>query len=117
LGVQFIAYRDKKLSVSFVRFRAPLHTNQHYEIQNRAILNFVSRLHYCHFMQKFEDECRMEFENVNRPMILWLNKNETYIKAWQEGKQAYNIDACMRCLVATRLYNFRMRAMVVSLHI
>jgi deoxyribodipyrimidine photo-lyase len=44
------------------------YTNQHYEIlKQTAILNFVSRLHWhCHFMQKFEDECRMEFENVNR---------------------------------------------------
>jgi deoxyribodipyrimidine photo-lyase len=36
-------------------------------LKQTAILNFVSRLHWhCHFMQKFEDECRMEFENVNR---------------------------------------------------
>jgi len=44
------------------------YTNQHYEssINKRALLNFVSRLHWhCHFMQKFEDECRMEIENVD----------------------------------------------------
>lgn len=95
------------------------YTNQHYETSKnkRAILNFVSRLHWhCHFMQKFEDECEMEFENANRaydPLV--KPKNEVYIKAWQEGKTGVPIvDACMRCLVATGYINFRMRAMVVS---
>ncbi len=95
------------------------YTNQHYEASKnkRAILNFVSRLHWhCHFIQKFEDECRMEFENVNRAYNTLIKpKNETYIKAWQEGKTGIPIvDACMRCLVATGYINFRMRAMVVS---
>jgi deoxyribodipyrimidine photo-lyase len=95
------------------------YTNRFYETSKnkRAILNFVSRLHWhCHFMQKFEDECRMEFENVNRAYdSLVKPKNETYIKAWQEGKTGVPIvDACMRCLVATGYINFRMRAMVVS---
>ena len=95
------------------------YTNQHYENSKnkRAILNFVSRLHWhCHFIQKFEDECRMEFENVNRAYdVLVKPKNESYIKAWQEGKTGVPIvDACMRCLVATGYINFRMRAMVVS---
>jgi deoxyribodipyrimidine photo-lyase len=95
------------------------YTNEFYEgaKNKRAILNFVSRLHWhCHFMQKFEDECRMEFENVNRAYDTLIKpKNETYIKAWQEGKTGVPIvDACMRCLVATGYINFRMRAMVVS---
>jgi deoxyribodipyrimidine photo-lyase len=95
------------------------YTNQHYETSKnkRAILNFVSRLHWhCHFIQKFEDECRMEFENVNRAYdVLLKPKNETHIKAWQEGKTGIPIiDACMRCVVATGYLNFRMRAMVVS---
>jgi deoxyribodipyrimidine photo-lyase len=95
------------------------YTNQFYETSKnkRAILNFVSRLHWhCHFIQKFEDECRMDFENVNRAYdALVKPKNETYIKAWQEGKTGVPIvDACMRCLVATGYINFRMRAMVVS---
>ena len=95
------------------------YTNQHYETSKnkRAILNFVSRLHWhCHFIQKFEDECTMEFENINKAYdVLVKPKNETYIKAWQEGKTGVPIvDACMRCLVATGYINFRMRAMVVS---
>ena len=95
------------------------YTNQHYETSKnkRAILNFVSRLHWhCHFMQKFEDECEMEFQNANRAYdSLVKPKNEAYIKAWQEGKTGVPIvDACMRCLVVTGYINFRMRAMVVS---
>ena len=95
------------------------YTNQHYETSKnkRAMLNFVSRLHWhCHFIQKFEDECRMEFENVNRAYDgLVKPKNEVYIKAWQEGKTGVPIvDACMRCVVVTGYLNFRMRAMVVS---
>lgn len=95
------------------------YTNQFYERakNKRAILNFVSRLHWhCHFMQKFEDECRMEFENVNRAYDTLIKpKNDVYIKAWQEGKTGVPIvDACMRCLAATGYINFRMRAMVVS---
>lgn len=95
------------------------YTNQYYEsaTNKRAILNFVSRLHWhCHFIQKFEDECEMEFQNANRAYDTLIKpKNETYIKAWQEGKTGVPIvDACMRCLVATGYINFRMRAMVVS---
>jgi deoxyribodipyrimidine photo-lyase len=95
------------------------YTNQHYENSKnkRAILNFVSRLHWhCHFIQKFEDECTMEFENVNKAYdSLVKPKNEVYIKAWQEGKTGVPIvDACMRCLITTGYINFRMRAMVVS---
>ena len=95
------------------------YTLQNYDkaTNKRALLNFVSRLHWhCHFIQKFEDECRMEFENVNSAYDhLVKPKNETYIKAWQEGKTGIPIiDACMRCLVTTGYINFRMRAMVVS---
>lgn len=83
----------------------------------RALGNFISRLHWhCHFMQKFEDECSMEFENVNRAFdFIQKPRNEDYILAWQAGKTGIPIvDACMRCLVATGYLNFRMRAMVVS---
>lgn len=95
------------------------YTMQHYanSSNKRALSNFVSRLHWhCHFMQKFEDECSMEFENVNKAYdAVSKPKNETYILAWQTGKTGVPIvDACMRCLVATGYINFRMRAMVVS---
>ncbi len=95
------------------------YTMQHYSdaTNKRALSNFVSRLHWhCHFIQKFEDECSMEFENVNSAYNAVLKpKNDAYILAWQSGKTGVPIvDACMRCLVATGYINFRMRAMVVS---
>jgi deoxyribodipyrimidine photo-lyase len=83
----------------------------------RALSNFVSRLHWhCHFIQKFEDECRYEFENINRAYDRLVKpQNEAYILAWQSGQTGVPIvDACMRCVVATGYLNFRMRAMVVS---
>jgi deoxyribodipyrimidine photo-lyase len=83
----------------------------------RALANFISRLHWqSHFMQKFEDECRMEFEPVNRAYdSIVQERNQRYIDAWQQGKTGVPlIDACMRCVVATGYINFRMRAMVVS---
>ena len=95
------------------------YTMQHYNqsANKRALSNFISRLHWhCHFIQKFESECRIEFENINRAFDgIVKPKNESYIKAWQEGKTGVPIvDACMRCLVETGYINFRMRAMVVS---
>jgi deoxyribodipyrimidine photo-lyase len=95
------------------------YTMQHYEASpnKRALSNFISRLHWhCHFMQKFEDECSMEFENVNAAYNnLVKPKNDLYIQAWQQGNTGVPlVDACMRCLVATGYINFRMRAMVVS---
>jgi deoxyribodipyrimidine photo-lyase len=95
------------------------YTRQHYETSTnkRALSNFISRLHWhCHFIQKFESECRYEFENINRAYNTFVKpKNEVYIAAWQNGQTGVPIvDACMRCLVATGYINFRMRAMVVS---
>ncbi len=95
------------------------YTKQHYDtsLNKRALSNFISRLHWhCHFIQKFEDECRYEFENINRAYnSLIKSKNEEFIIAWQNGQTGIPIvDACMRCLVATGYINFRMRAMVVS---
>jgi len=94
-------------------------TMGHYKtsIHKRALTNFISRLHWhCHFIQKFEDECRMEFQNVNRAYdAVFKPRNEVYISAWQTGQTGVPIiDACMRCLVTTGYLNFRMRAMVVS---
>ena len=95
------------------------YTMQHYSnaSNKKALSNFISRLHWhCHFMQKFEDECTMEFENVNKAYDNIVKpKNENYILAWQTGQTGVPIvDACMRCLVATGYLNFRMRAMIVS---
>lgn len=79
--------------------------------------NFASRLRWhCHFVQKFEMECAMEFRAVNKGFeSLKKKKNDDYIKAWETGKTGLPlIDATMRCLNETGYINFRMRAMLVS---
>jgi deoxyribodipyrimidine photo-lyase len=54
------------------------------------------------FHAKIEDECRMEFENVNRAYdTLVKPKMKRISKPGKKEKQAFHIDACMRCLVAT----------------
>lgn len=83
----------------------------------RSLSAFIVRLHWRdHFIQKFETECRMEFENLNRGYDrIVKTKNERYIKAWEQGRTGVPlVDATMRCLAATGYVNFRMRAMVVS---
>lgn len=82
-----------------------------------GIRAFESRLRWqAHFIQKFEMECRMEFESINRGYHqLKKPLKPSYITAWEEGKTGVPmVDAAMRCLVATGYLNFRMRALVVS---
>ncbi len=77
----------------------------------------MSRLRWhCHFIQKFEMEERIEYENFNR-VYDELPKpiNAKLIGAWMTGNTGFPmVDACMRCLRETGYINFRMRAMVVS---
>lgn len=83
----------------------------------RQLNNFNSRLFWhCHFIQKFESEERIEFENLNSAFDnLRTINNQAYFNAWQTGHTGYPlVDACMRCVVATGYINFRMRAMLVS---
>jgi deoxyribodipyrimidine photo-lyase len=83
----------------------------------RALAAFESRLHWhCHFIQKFEMECRMEFEDLNRGYLAHPRRHDPdRLDAWREGQTGYPlIDACMRCLMQTGYLNFRARAMVVS---
>jgi len=78
---------------------------------------FASRLRWhCHFIQKFESEDRIEFENVNRAFdAIQKNSNPAHYAAWRDGQTGYPlVDACMRCLAATGYINFRMRAMLTS---
>lgn len=78
---------------------------------------FISRLHWhSHFIQKFEMEMRMEFENLNRGYnSLRTKSNPHYLEAWTKGETGIPlVDACMRAVRATGYLNFRMRAMVVS---
>ena len=85
--------------------------------RNRDIRSFLSRLQWrCHFMQKFDDEPNMEFENINTAYNSIRNEfNKDLLIKWEEGKTGIPIiDACMRCLNETGYLNFRMRAMIVS---
>jgi deoxyribodipyrimidine photo-lyase len=75
---------------------------------------FESRLHWhCHFIQKFESEPMLEFENEHRG---WdgLREHEfrrNRFEAWRGGATGYPfVDACMRALNQTGWINFRMRA-------
>ncbi len=83
----------------------------------RSLTAFSTRLRWhCHFIQKFEMECQMEFDNLNSGFKeLQKPVNQKYIAAWESGKTGFPlVDACMRCVVKTGYLNFRMRAMVVS---
>lgn len=87
------------------------------KFQIRNLTNFQSRLRWhCHFIQKFEMECRMEFEHINKGFeTLEQPLDSKKLLAWKEGKTGYPlVDACMRCLQETGYLNFRMRAMLVS---
>jgi deoxyribodipyrimidine photo-lyase len=89
-----------------------------HKIGKRNLENFLDRLRWRdHFMQKFESEVGMEFQNVNTAYNdLRTETNADFLTAWKEGKTGFPlIDACMRCVQATGYLNFRMRAMVVSL--
>jgi len=79
--------------------------------------NFVTRLHWhCHFIQKFEVECRYETSFINRGYEqLAYREDDAALEAWKNGQTGVPlVDACMRCLHATGWINFRMRALLVS---
>lgn len=98
------------------------YTMQHYKTSShkRSLSQFISRLHWhCHFIQKFEDECRIEFEPFNKAYLGVVKpKNDAYLDAWHTAKTGIPlIDACLRCLMETGYINFRMRAMLVSFYV
>ena len=86
----------------------------------RPLVALSSRLHWhCHFIQKFESECNMEFEPINKGYrelpYRQDEKSQQDLVAWRTGQTGYPlVDACMRCLSETGYINFRMRAMLVS---
>lgn len=85
--------------------------------KKQAYQAFLERLQWhCHFIQKFEMEERMEFENFNRGYDAMKKEvNPAFVEAWKQGQTGYPlVDATMRCLQQTGYVNFRMRAMVVS---
>jgi len=83
----------------------------------RGVRSFKSRLGWhCHFIQKFESEPRIEFENMNRGYDdIRQEKDQEKLQAWKNGKTGFPmVDACMRSVIKTGYLNFRMRAMLVS---
>jgi deoxyribodipyrimidine photo-lyase len=77
---------------------------------------FHGRLHWhCHFMQKLEDEPRIEFDNLHPAYDGLRGLDEARYRAWAEGRTGWPfVDACMRCLRDTGWINFRMRAMLMA---
>ncbi len=84
----------------------------------RSLKAFEGRLHWhCHFVQKFESEPRIEFENLSRAMdgMRETEFDDDLYQAWAAGQTGYPfVDACMRYLRDTGWINFRMRAMLMS---
>jgi deoxyribodipyrimidine photo-lyase len=84
----------------------------------RSLISFSGRLHWhCHFIQKLEDDPKIEFENLHpaynglRPDIV----DQRLLSAWSDGATGYPfVDACMRALNQHGWINFRMRAMLMS---
>ncbi len=83
-----------------------------------ALSSFSGRLHWhCHFIQKLEDEPRIEFENFHRGYdgVRPSAPDTDRLDAWATGETGLPfVDACMRSLRATGWLNFRMRAMVMA---
>lgn len=83
-----------------------------------SLSSFRSRLSWhCHFIQKLEDEPKLEFQNLCRAYdgLREESFSEERFTAWCNGQTGYPmIDACMRSLKEHRWINFRMRAMLVS---
>ncbi len=110
----YLAWGNLSVRTVFQQYKQALRQET---IPRRNLIAFGSRLRWhCHFIQKFESEDRIEFENVNRGYD-FLKKpfNKDYFRAWTEGRTGFPlVDACMRCLRETGHLNFRMRAMLVS---
>jgi deoxyribodipyrimidine photo-lyase len=87
------------------------------QVDKKSLTAFKSRLRWQgHFIQKFEMEHRIEFENFNKGYDLLKNdSNEAHFEAWAKGNTGFPmVDASMRCVINNGYLNFRMRAMLVS---
>lgn len=84
-----------------------------------SVASFRTRLRWhCHFMQKLENQPRLEFETMCEAYIGVRDEAEVdqrLLAAWVEGRTGYPlVDACMRSVRVTGWLPFRMRAMVMS---
>ncbi len=85
----------------------------------RSLVSFSGRLHWhCHFMQKLEDEPRLELTNLHPAYDALRQPGDSEparLAAWAKGETGLPfVDACMRYLAATGWLNFRMRAMLTA---
>jgi deoxyribodipyrimidine photo-lyase len=115
-------------NISLTPDNAPVTTDHGPRITDfpRDLNAFESRLHWhCHFMQKLEDEGRIERESLVAPLdelrtvelgpLLGGPDAAARLAAWAAGCTGYPlIDACMRALRGTGWLPFRMRALLVS---
>lgn len=97
-----------------------LHKEQNQNLYARRSLQaFESRLHWRdHFMQRFEQNPRIETENLN-PLFNQIRSesNPELHQKFFAGETGYPlIDAVMRCLNQTGFVNFRSRAMLTSFY-
>lgn len=104
---------------SAVRLQAISHLTDPASKSRRAsLISFMGRQHWhCHFMQKLEDEPRLEFENLHRAYdgIRPDSADPVRLAAWCAGQTGFPfVDACMRALAQHGWINFRMRAMLMS---
>ena len=83
-----------------------------------SLASFSGRQHWRdHFIQKLEDEPRLEFENLHPAYnaVRSGGADPVRLEAWRRGLTGYPfVDACMRALDAHGWINFRMRAMLMS---
>ena len=87
-----------------------------YKEKGFGIRAFESRLRWqAHFIQKFEMECRMEHESINRGYHA-LNKTvrPDYVKAGRRKNRGAHGRCCYALFGSNRLPQLRMRALVVS---
>lgn len=112
------------LAYGNLSLRQVLHT-LHQAPSSRHKSAFYSRMRWhCHFIQKFESDCRIEFEPLNPAYVAIIqqqqerlnpDQQQCYFDAWSTGNTGYPlVDACMRALLQTGFVNFRMRSMLVS---
>ena len=64
----------------------------------RSLIALSSRLHWhCHFIQKFESECSMEHQHINKGFIDYpyidmdCKDSKLKLKAWKKEKRAIHL--------------------------
>jgi deoxyribodipyrimidine photo-lyase len=109
----YISWGNLSIRQLYQRAKKEKETSTH----KKSLRAFNSRLRWqSHFIQKFEQEPRMEFEAINKGYLnLAQPVNEEFVNAWKNGTTGYPlVDASMRAVKQTGYINFRMRCLVTS---